>query len=134
MSRKALAARASLVVRLREALLQCDVLSTLLPGRVGRYLLPHDAVILLKRVARTSPESVRTFLKEEGALQASVEHQRLNHVTYDMKPCEEPQEDNDEEEDEGESTFEDEEPVVHEEEEVTDEEEEDPLEWEGQNA
>lgn len=66
-------------------LARCDVLSRTLPGRIGRYILPRDAVISLKATAHTTPSDVRAFLDLERARNAHAHKNRMNHVTVQKR-------------------------------------------------
>jgi hypothetical protein len=66
-------------------LARCDVLSCTLPGRIGRYILPRDAVITLKAKTRTTPSDVRSLLDLERARNARTHRNRMNHVTVQKR-------------------------------------------------
>lgn len=78
-------------------LLTCDVLTNAFAGRIGRYLLPKDAVLKLKGRTKTTVKEVTAFLGRERASWASGMQNRLNHVTVERRAgVSEDEEDSDE--------------------------------------
>ena len=113
-----------------EALIDCKVLSTALPGRFGTFILPQDAIVMLKGHARTHIKDVHAMLHAETTVRASSVHQRrLNHVT--IEACEHAVEQEEEEvESDTENEEEGEEPFAVEDEVSEEEDDEDaPFEW-----
>ena len=65
-----------------EGLLSCETLSRALPGRLGTYVLPRDAVVTLLGRSRTTARDVRALLAGERARgSATADLRRLNHLT-----------------------------------------------------
>ena len=50
------------------ALMNCKVLSTALPGRFGTFILPQDAIVILKGKSRTHITDVHAMLHKGGGI------------------------------------------------------------------
>ena len=62
----------------------CEVLSKTLPGRIGRYILPKDAVIKLTSISSTTA-NVRNLLDMERSSISCAHRKRMNHVTVESQ-------------------------------------------------
>jgi len=73
------------------ALMQCQTLTRVLPGRLGTFILPRDAIVTLRKGSPTTTKDVVALILKETTTQASTTHQRrLNHVTIELPPCDPP--------------------------------------------
>ena len=78
----------------------CEVLSRAFPGRIGRYVLPRDAVLKLRTKSQTTATDVKRLLHTERSLIASAHISRMNHVTVQKEEETNEEEYDTEEEDE----------------------------------
>ena len=76
-------------VALGEALLTAELVQNVLPGRLGQYFLPHDAVFCADGVTATTKAMFTTACnEEEDALSIPSDFVRVNHMTVDAHATE----------------------------------------------
>jgi len=122
-------------VKLDEELLEADLTSTLLPGRLGQYFLPKDAVFSMTNEAVTTTQMFQSVVKDEterthfqlSGTCTTTAKSTVNHVSIETPLVEE--ECFVEEEGEEEDEIEDPDGEDVETEDIADEDDDDDKEW-----
>lgn len=101
----------------------CPLTTNILPGSLGTYIYPEDAVFCMKNKNTTRCADFKTILKKETVAiftpETNLSHMTLNSSMLNMSKSDD-EEDNDEEEEEHEEEEHDEEEEERDEEEVAD--------------